>query len=291
MIGVAAHPSQTLSERALERLAGGPQTAALLCDQVLGLAGAPSAVAERLAVALLGPDPRVRQLSDGRWSLVAEACGSPLLDDCAFAVVDVETTGSSAGGGDRITEIAVVVVQGVRCEIVLESLVNPGRPISTFATSVTGITDGMVRDAPPFDALADALLAALAGRVFVAHNARFDWTFLGSELRRSRDVALGGPRLCTVRLARRLVPGLRSCGLDSVTRWFGFENPARHRAGGDAWVTAQLLARLLILAREGGARTLADLSGLEARRAAKRKRKRSAMPTAPLGDSCPGYDA
>lgn len=291
MIGVAAHPSRTLSDRALERLALGPETAGALCDQVLGLAGAPRAVAERLAVALLGPDPRVRQLADGRWSLVAEARGSPLLEDCAFAVVDVETTGSSAGGGDRVTEVAVVVVQGVRCQVVFESLVNPGRPIPMPASMVTGITDAMVRHAPEFDQLADAVLAALAGRVFVAHNARFDWGFLGRELRRARDVALDGPRLCTVRLARRLVPGLRSCGLDSVTRWFGFENPARHRAGGDAWVTAQLLSRLITLARKAGARTLADLSGIEARRSKKAKRKRSALPTEPKADSCPGYDA
>jgi DNA polymerase-3 subunit epsilon len=233
----------------------------------------------------------VRQLPDGRWSLVAEACGSPLLEECAFAVVDVETTGSSAAGGDRVTEVAVVVVQGVRCQMVFESLVNPGRAIPIPATMVTGITDAMVRQAPEFDELADAVLAALAGRVFVAHNARFDWTFLGAELRRARDVVLGGPRLCTVRLARRLVPGLRSCGLDSVMRWFGFENPARHRAGGDAWVTAQLLGRLLALARDAGVRTLADLAGVEARKSAKRKRKRSAMPTEPLGDSWPGYDA
>lgn len=291
MIGVAAHPSRTLSDRALERLALGPETAGTLCDQILGLAGAPAAVAERLAVALLGPDPRVRQLADGRWSLVAEARGSPLLEECAFAVVDVETTGSSAGGGDRVTEVAVVVVQGVRCEVVFESLVNPGRPIPMPASMVTGITDAMVCHAPEFDQLADAVVAALAGRVFVGHNARFDWGFLGSELRRARDLSLGGPRLCTVRLARRLLPGLRSCGLDSVTRWFGFENPARHRAGGDAWVTALLLGRLITLAREAGARTLADLSGIEARRARKAKRKRSALPTEPMADSCPGYDA
>jgi len=265
VIGVVAHPSRTLSDRALERLAVGPETAMTICDQILGLAGAPAAVAERLAVALLGPDPRVRQLPDGRWSLVAEAQGSPLLEECAFAVVDVETTGSRAGGGDRVTEVAVVVVQGVRCEIVFESLVNPGRPIPISTAMVTGITDTMVRSAPEFAELADAVLAALAGRIFVAHNVRFDWAFLGAELRRARDVALGGPRLCTVRLARRLLPALRSCGLDTLTRWFGFQNPARHRAGGDAWVTAQVLSRLLVLARDAGARTLADLASREAR--------------------------
>jgi DNA polymerase-3 subunit epsilon len=291
VIGVAAHPSRTLSDRVLERLGLGPQTSAALCDDVLGLAGAPTAVADRIVVALLGPDPRVRQLPDGRWSLVAEVQGSPLLDDCAFAVVDVETTGSRAGGGDRVTEVAVVVVQGARCEIVLDELVNPGRPVPAAVTMVTGITDAMVRAAPPFAELAERLLGALAGRVFVAHNARFDWAFLGAELRRARDLTLDGPRLCTVRLARRLVPGLPSCGLDTLTRWFGFENPARHRAGGDALVTARLLARLLGFAREHGARTLADLAALEAERRRAGTRKRAALPTEPRADSWTGYDA
>ena len=291
VIGVAAHPSRTLSDRAIDELSLGPATSAALCDRVLGLAGAPAVVTDRLAVALLGPDPRVSQLADGRWSLVAEARGSPLLEDCAFAVVDVETTGSRSGGGDRVTEVAVVVVQGPRCEVVFESLVNPGRPIPSPASTITGITDAMVRAAPEFGELADGVLAALAGRIFVAHNARFDWGFLTAELKRVKDLALNGPRLCTVRLARRLVPGLRSCGLDAVTHWFGFENPARHRAGGDALVTAQLLGRLLALARESGARTLAYLALIEARRARKPKRKRSALPTEPLSDSCPGYDA
>jgi len=65
----------------MKQLSSGPATSAALCDLVLGLAGAPSVVAERLAVALLGPDPRVCQLADGRWSLVAEARGSPLLEE------------------------------------------------------------------------------------------------------------------------------------------------------------------------------------------------------------------
>jgi DNA polymerase III subunit epsilon len=291
VIGVAAHPDRTLSDRVLERLALGPRTASELCNDVLGLAGAPGAVADRIAVALLGPDPRVRQLPDGRWSLVAEVQGSPLLDECAFAVVDVETTGSRAAGGDRVTEVAVVVVQGARCEVVLDALVNPGRPIPPAVSMVTGITDAMVRRAPDFAELAEPLLAALAGRVFVAHNARFDWAFLAAELRRARDLVLDGHRLCTVRLSRRLVPGLPSCGLDTLTRWFGFENPARHRAGGDALVTARLLSRLLGLAREAGARTLADLAALEARRARAGKRKRSALPSEPRADSWAGDDA
>ena len=267
--------------------ADGPQSAGALCSAVLGIPGAPLAVAERLAVALLAADPRVRQLTDGRWSLVAEACGSPLIEECAFAVVDVETTGMRAWGGDRITEIAIAVVHGARREVVFESLVNPERSIPFMVSGLTGITDAMVRRAPRFAELADAVLAALGGRVFVAHNARFDWAFVGAELRRARDVALDGPRLCTVRLARRLVRGVRSCGLDNLTRYFGFENAARHRAAGDARVTAELLARLLRLARESGARTMQDLTAIETRPRTARRRKRAARPSDPRDDSLP----
>jgi DNA polymerase III epsilon subunit-like protein len=72
-------------------------------------------------------------------------------------------------------------------------------------------------------------------------------------------------------LARRLVPQAESCGLDWLSNYFGLENPARHRAGGDAWATADLLLRLLDLARQQGARTLQDLEAMQLRRRRKRK--------------------
>ncbi len=287
MSGVTAHPDSTLLERVLTHLRFGPRTPATLCHEILGLLGAPPTICDRVAVALLGADPRVRQLADGRWSLVPEAQGSPLIDDCAFAVVDVETTGMRVIGGDRITEIAVAVVHGGRREIVFDSLVNPERPIPRAIRTITNISDEMVRHAPRFADVAEQLMRALAGRVFVAHNARFDWNFVSAELKRSRALTLDGSRLCTVRLARRLVRGVRSCGLDNLCRFFGFHNEARHRAGGDALVTAELLSRLLTLAREEGARTLQDLSLIEARRMRAGRRKRRAMPTEPRADSCP----
>ncbi len=259
---MAFPPASTLADRALALLGEGPQPAGALARRVLGLADPPDAIAERLAAALLGADPRVRQLPDGRWAAVAEAQGSPLLEDCAFAVVDVETTGMRAADDDRITEIAVVVVQGTRREVVVDTLVNPGRPIPPAIVHLTGITDAMVAAAPSFDAVADAVSGALAGRVFVAHNARFDWGFVEHGLRRARGVLLAGSRLCTVRLARRLVPGLPSAGLDALVERFQLEMPARHRAAGDALATADLLGRLLGLARERGARTLADVEGM-----------------------------
>jgi DNA polymerase III subunit epsilon len=262
MTGLTAHPAGTLVERALELLLLGPSSATELAVKVLGLPNAPIAVAERIAAALLGADPRVRQQVDGRWSLVAVAQGSPLLEECAFAVVDVETTGMKAAGDDRITEIAVVVVHGTRRDVVFESLVNPGRPIPARICELTGISQNMVDGAPTFADIADQILAALAGRVFVAHNARFDWGFVGAEVRRTRDLSLDGPRLCTVRLARRLVRGEPSYSLGALAVRLGLEFAARHRAAGDALVTGMLLQRLLLHARDQGARTLADIEVL-----------------------------
>ncbi len=279
MNGLATHPRSTLLERALHLMGDGPQPAMAVASEVMGLRRPPESVASRLAAALLGADPRVRQLPDGRWALVAAAAGSPLLDDCAFAVVDVETTGGRALARDRLTEVAVVVVQGSRLELVLDSLVNPERPISRMASALTGISDAMVRHAPTFEELADQVVAALAGRVFVAHNARFDWGFLDRELKRSRDVVLSGPRLCTVRLARRLLRGQASCGLDSLSDRFGLVNRARHRAAGDAMVTAELLRCLLRLAKAEGLATLADVERLTASRSGRPRRPR--VPSSP----------
>ncbi|MEP6571962.1 MAG: 3'-5' exonuclease [Gemmatimonadota bacterium] len=268
MIGLTAYPDRTLVERTLELLAREPCTAARLAREILGLPNASGAVTDRLAVALLGSDPRVWQMDDGRWAIVAEVQGSPLIEETAFAVVDTETTGMRPGAADRITDIAVVVVHGPRRELVFESLVNPGCPIPSRIVGITGITDEMVRGAPGFHEVADQVLASLAGRVFVAHNVHFDWGFVTAEVRRARDLALEGFRLCTVRLARKLVPHLPSRSLDSLSLYFNLENPARHRAAGDALATAELLQRLIGLAREQGARTLADLDALTARKSA-----------------------
>ena len=274
---IDAFPQTTLLDRALAAMAGNPRTADELAREILGLHNAPSAVSARLAAALLGGDPRTSQLPDGRWALVAMGTGSPLIDECAFAVVDVETTGSRTLG-DRVLEVGVVVVQGARREMVVDQLINPGRPIPATITGITRITDEHIRTAPQFDEVADDVVAALTGRVFVAHNVRFDWSFVSAELKRTRGLVLNGPRLCTARLARRLVPAAESCGLDWLTRYFDLGNPARHRAGGDAWATAQLLIRLLDLAREKGARTLQDLEAMQVRKRRKRRRRRRAMP-------------
>jgi DNA polymerase-3 subunit epsilon len=250
----------TLSERALGYLREGPRPAIDIVRDVLGLQRANNTISDRLATALLGADPRFTFDLEGRWSLVPEPAwhGVP-LGEIRFAVVDVETTGMRSRGGDRITEIAIVHVDGSRVELALDSVVNPERPIPGFIQTLTGITESEVASAPRFAEIADQVVAALAGRVFVAHNARFDWGFVTAEIERAQDFALRMPKLCTVRLVRRLVPELPRRSLDSVMYYFGLETDRRHRAGGDALVTAQALLRLLKRAQMEGLRTWEDL--------------------------------
>ncbi|MEE8251990.1 MAG: 3'-5' exonuclease, partial [Gemmatimonadales bacterium] len=206
--------------------------------------------------------------------------GPARLTDCVFAVVDVETTGSRPANGDRITEIAIVIVKGGSCEPVYEIVVNPERSIPRKVTALTGITQADVASRPRFDEIAEQVRSELTGRIFAAHNVSFDWRFVASEMRRSLGFDLAGQRICTARLGRVLVSGLRSSSLDSLARYFGIEIQPRHRAGGDALATAKLLVRLLHLAAERGATTVDDLVRLTRR---SRKRKKSAMP-APMKD-------
>ena len=224
---------------------------------VLGIAQANRHTADRIAQTLLAADPRFGRTMDGRWTLAsAPPTESPALDACRFAVVDVETTGVRAFRGDRIIEIAVVLLDGT---VAFHSLVNPGIPLNAFVQGLTGIAPAMLHSAPPFDAIADDLLDALSGGVFVAHNARFDWAFVSTEIERARGLLLQGPRVCTVRLARRLLPDLPRRNLDWVSGYFGIEIEGRHRATGDAVAAAKCLARLLRIARDWGASRLEDL--------------------------------
>jgi DNA polymerase-3 subunit epsilon len=227
---------------------------------VLGIAQANRHTADRIATALLAPDPRFTRITDGRWTLVAAVASSPVLETCRFAVVDVETTGTRARRGDRIIEIAVVALDGAAPQVVFHSLVNPGIPLPPFVAALTGITEAAVREAPSFDAVVDGLLDALRNTVFVAHNARFDWAFVSAEVERARGLLLQGPRVCTMRLARRLLPDLPRRNLDTVSDHFGITIEGRHRAVGDAVAAAQCLHRLVGLAKQQGAVTLADLT-------------------------------
>ncbi|MDT3670074.1 MAG: exonuclease domain-containing protein [Aromatoleum sp.] len=164
----------------------------------------------------------------------------PLPD--SLVLIDVETTGANPVS-DRITEIAVLRIE--RGELVerWESLVNPGRGIPPLIQRLIGITDEMVAAAPTFAELADAVRARLAGAVFVAHNARFDYGFVRNEFSRlgqQFDAAV----LCTVKLSRALYPEHHKHGLDALIARHGFHCEARHRAMGDTEVLWQFARKV-----------------------------------------------
>jgi DNA polymerase-3 subunit epsilon len=152
-----------------------------------------------------------------------------------FAFVDLETTGMGAAR-DAITEIGIVRVdcEGDDAHVTeWSSLVHPGQPIPPAIQALTGITDAMVRDAPPFSAVAARVLALLEDAVLVAHNARFDYAFLKHAFARLGE-KFSARVLCTVRLSRRLFPQAESHSLDAVIARHGLTCLARHRALGDA---------------------------------------------------------
>ena len=161
------------------------------------------------------------------------------LLDAPLAIVDLETTGAHPAH-DRVTEIAVIEVDGGEVAGEWSTLVNPGTGIPPAIQALTGITNDMVADAPGFGSLAAQLHERLEGRVLVAHNARFDYGFLKQEFERA-GLAYRARTLCTVQLSRRLYPEHARHNLDSVMQRHGIECKARHRALGDADAVWQFL--------------------------------------------------
>ena len=178
----------------------------------------------------------------------------PLLD-APLAIVDLETTGGSPAR-DRVTEIAVVEVDCGEIASEWSTLVNPGTSVPPWIEALTGISDDMVADAPAFGDLATELHERLEGRIFVAHNARFDYGFLHHAFERA-GWRFQAPMLCTVRLSRRLYPGYARHNLDSLIVRHGLKfdlhSSARHRALGDARAVWQFLR---VAAEECGAAQL-----------------------------------
>jgi DNA polymerase III subunit epsilon len=201
------------------------------------------------------------------------------LHTLPYVVVDVETTGGQPWGVDRVTEVAAVHVEGGVSSLAFHSLINPRRAIPWHITRLTGIDDAMVRGAPTFADIAGELAAHLVGRIFVAHNASFDFGFLDAEFARVAPTPLGTlitGQLCTVRLARRLLAHLPRRNLDAVSAHYGVEITDRHRASGDALATAEVLRGLLRDASHRGVHTWGELDALLAARTA--RAKRSALP-------------
>jgi DNA polymerase-3 subunit epsilon len=184
------------------------------------------------------------------------------LRSIPFAVVDVETTGTRLHGGDRIMEVAVVHVRDGAITTAVDLVVNPQRPVAPFVSRLTGIRWEMLHEAPTFGDVAERVHDALDGHVFVAQNVKFDWRFLSSELQRVTGRGLRGQKLCTVKIARKILAHLRRRSLDALAWHYEVPIIGRHRAGGDARATAQILVRLLADARRQDVDSWEQLSAL-----------------------------
>lgn len=156
-----------------------------------------------------------------------------------YAIIDIETTGGRADR-EKITEIAIILHDGEKIIDEWETLINPERAIPYNITQITGITDGMVADAPKFFEVAKKIVEMTEGAIFVAHNVRFDYGFIREEFRRLGFTYMR-KQLCTVRLSRKAFPGLKSYALGNLIKHFGIKVNARHRAMADTAATVELL--------------------------------------------------
>ncbi|MFZ1496416.1 MAG: exonuclease domain-containing protein, partial [Saprospiraceae bacterium] len=160
-----------------------------------------------------------------------------------FAIVDVETTGGRAAD-EKITEIAIVIHDGERVVEQFSSLVNPERPVPFNITMLTGITNEMVATAPKFYEIAKKIVTITQDCIFVAHNVRFDYSFVQEEFRRL-GYLYTKRQLCTVKLSRKTFPGLHSYSLENLIRHFNIPFQYRHRALDDTLATVNIFEKII----------------------------------------------
>ncbi len=210
------------------------------------------------------------QTDECEWLLSAWRSTQKHLDEVDFIVLDTETTGLRPGP-DRVIEVAGIRLRGGEVVDSFQSLLNPGRRLPPFIVQFTGITQEMVAKAPSASEIFPDFLRFIDGAILVGHNLGFDIGFLSHEAR-LLDAAFPLDGLDTIPLARRFLPGLRRFKLDMVAEHLKIPAANRHRALGDAKVTAAIFLRLLTLAKQQGIQTLGHL------------RRRLQLPVAWSGD-------
>lgn len=181
------------------------------------------------------------------------------LSEVTFAVVDVETTGMSP---DRaaLTEVAAALFRGGECLRTFQSLVDPGMPIPPRIIAMTGITDSMVRGAPPASSVLPRLMEVIGDAVVVGHNVRFDLSFLNAASAQAGLARIGNPILDTLALSRRFFAGdFPGYSLGALASALGLAHRPTHRSLDDVLATADLLHLLIEVGSGYGVRVLADL--------------------------------
>jgi DNA polymerase-3 subunit epsilon len=160
-----------------------------------------------------------------------------------YAIVDIETTGGYASA-NGITEIAVYIHDGERVIKHFETLINPNQAIPKYIVALTGIDNAMVATAPQFEEVAETIFDLLNNNIFIAHNVNFDYSFVKHHLK-AAGFELTAKKLCTVRLSKKVFPGLPSYSLGNLCRSLNLPIENRHRAGGDAKATVKLFEQCL----------------------------------------------
>ena len=207
------------------------------------------------------PAPTERVHAEPIYTDPANAAPGLPLGRVDFVIVDVETTGWLADQAG-ITELAAVRVSAGRPTMEFSALVNPGAAIPADIAALTGITDAMVRQAPPIGAVLPGFLAFARGCVLTAHNAPFDVGFLTAACGRCRIPWPAFPVLDTAALARLVLDETEvpDCKLATLAGFFGTRTRPCHRALADAQATADVLQGLLGRLARAGVRTLAEIS-------------------------------
>jgi DNA polymerase III subunit epsilon len=159
--------------------------------------------------------------------------------DPIYAIVDIETTGGNPYTGGGITEIGILVFDGKKIVDQYQTLINPKMSIPQYITGLTGIDDQMVYNSPTFEEIASEIFSILRDKVFVAHNVNFDYSFLKAAFLKV-GINLEVPKLCTVRLSRKVFPGYKSYSLGRICESLNISISDRHRAMGDAEATVKL---------------------------------------------------
>lgn len=228
-----------------------------IAETVFRLSNIDDDLAASMISDLVQNDPRFI-VEAGQLAAAADNSNSALLRDLEFVVLDVEATHERRTPA-RIIEIGAYRVRAGQILDSFDTLINPEANVPRFLTNLTGISSEMVLTAPKFAEVARPWLDFIGNAVLVAHNANFDLPLLNREIGRVfPGYRLRNSHLCTVDLARRLVPRAVSHGLDSLVAYFGFEVSRRHRAADDALATARVFLRLLNDLSENEIHTLGE---------------------------------
>jgi DNA polymerase III epsilon subunit family exonuclease len=239
------------------RESGGRAKFTEITNSIFHLHNATEQLAASLVADLVQNDPRF-SVEDAFLAIKPDEIETQSLADIEFVVVDVEAIAGKSMP-TRVIEIGACRIARGTIVDEFETLVNPELPLPRFISTLTGITEDMVSVAPLFAAIADSWLHFAGDAVLAAHNSTFDITLLNQEIARVfPGCRMRNTELCTVQLARRLMPNLEKHHLDALADHFGFQIAERHRAAGDARATARVLLHLLDELEIRGARTLHD---------------------------------